>query len=239
VSVNDSKRILALQRAGLPREAVAAIFDLELDELHAITTDPENNHLPAFGGGGAPAPAFIAHNWTANGDTGGIFYALGTNESADAFSNPAVAGRVVATESGIFTPWDPPPHATYLTDRDSTVNIFHSSAAGDHWARWDFGTARSVSLREYTVRSRWDSNQVAGGGPGHPTAWQLQGSNDGSTWDVIDVVAAAGFTALDQWKHFTCDNPDLGPYRYIRLLDSADTYLILGEVELYGDLYTS
>jgi hypothetical protein len=135
VSVNDSKRILALQRAGLPREAVAAIFDLELDELHAITTDPENNHLPAFGGGGAPAPAFIAHNWTANGDTGGIFYALGTNESADAFSNPAVAGRVVATESGIFTPWDPPPHATYLTDRDSTPRRRATTGRGGTSAR--------------------------------------------------------------------------------------------------------
>jgi hypothetical protein len=98
---------------------------------------------------------------------------------------------------------------------------------------WDFGAARSVSLREYTVKSRWDSNS---GLPADSLA--AAGKQRRPTWDVLDDGAAPGFTATDQWRHFTCDSPDLGPYRYVRLIDYADAYLVLGEVELYGDLYT-
>jgi hypothetical protein len=137
----------------------------------------------------------------------------------------------VATESGVFTPWSPSPTALYLTDRDSTVNVFLSVPDGEgNWVMWDFGATHSVKLREYTVKSRWDQNVWM------PTAWQLQGSTDGVTWDALDVVSAAPFSGMDQWQHFNCDNPDMGPYRYIRILDTADAHLALGEVELYGDL---
>jgi hypothetical protein len=177
-------------------------------------------------GGGSSGP--VAHDYVSDGDANGIFYALGTL-SGD-FTNPAEDGVVVASESGILTPWNPPPHATYLTDRDSSVNIFHTPGPAVGWVLWDF-IGRRVKVREYTVRSRWDSNTL------HPTAWQLQGSNDGATWDVLDD-GAPGFTTTDQWRHFTCDSVPTDPYRYVRLIDYTDSYLVLGEVELYGDLYT-
>jgi hypothetical protein len=93
---------------------------------------------------------------------------------------------------------------------------------------WDF-IGRRVKVREYTVKNRWDSTLA------WPSALTLQGSNDGVAWTDLDA-ASPGYTAVDQWKHFTCDNVPADPFRYVRLLDTADTYLVLGEVELYGDL---
>jgi hypothetical protein len=229
VSANDAKRILALQRAGLNREAVAAIFDLELDELHAITTDPENNHLPA-GGGGSEAPAFVTHDYASDGDANGIFYALGLEAGGGSFVNPAPAdgsGPVLSSENAVL---GSDAKAENLTDR-TVGTLFHSGGNGNNWALWDFGAARSVSLRDYTVKSRYNSGLT------WPTAWQLQASNDNATWDVLDDVTAPGWTAVDQWRHFVVDSPDLGPYRYVRIIDYADAYLVMGEVELYGDLY--
>jgi hypothetical protein len=191
--------------------------------VFAIKLDTEST------GGSSPAGG---HDWISNGDTNGIFYALGQSFGGGTFANPAgPGGPVTVTESGIFAPWDPPPHGTYLTDRDSTVNVMLTIPDGEgNWVMWDFGPTNSVRLREYTVRSRWDQNVWM------PTAWLLEGSNDGSTWAALDAVTAAPFSAMDQWQHFNVDNANMGPYRYIRILDTADAHLALGEVELYGDL---
>jgi hypothetical protein len=242
--VTDAERIATLRRAGFRRSVIAALLGVTVAQVQQVIEDPANapslqlvGALPdvqsALTNGALTVPAsppgIVAHDYVSNGDTNGIFYALGT--LGGPFSNPAVDGPVVVTESSILVPWDPPPHATYLTDRDSTVNIFQTAGPAVGWAMWDFGTARAVKLRDYTVRSRWDANTL------HPTAFQLQGSNDGATWDVLDD-ASPGFTGVDQWRHFACDVVPDNPYRYIRLIDYADGYLILGEVELYGDLYT-
>lgn len=177
-----------------------------------------------------PGSLVGSYDWVSNGDENGIFFALGALDGS--WSNPADGGVVVPSESSYLVPWNPPPTAVYLTDRNSAVNIFHSAGVGDSWVQWDFGTAHAVSLREYTVRNRWDSGLY------WPTHWKLQGSNNGTDWTDIDEEAAPGYTAVDQWKHFTVDTPDAGPYRYIRLHDTTDAYLTLSEVELYGDLVT-
>jgi hypothetical protein len=243
--MTDAERVTALRHAGLTRSTIAAILGTTVEHIQAVLANPGSAPpLPVsvgipevqtaldagtlvVPGGGSSGP--VAHDYVSNGDANGIFYALGTL-GGGAFSNPAEgSGPVVATESGILVPWNPPPHATYLTDRDSTVNIFHSAGGGNGWAQWDF-IGRKVKVREYTVRSRWDS------GIALPTAFQLQGSNNGSDWTVLDD-ASPGFTTTDQWRHFTCDTVPTDPFRYIRLIDYTDDAFVLGEVELYGDLY--
>jgi hypothetical protein len=241
--MTDTERVIALLRAGLNEEAIAAVLGAEVADIHkhvlAADDAPALGIVPTVQGAlnsgdivvPGSAPSFVAHDYVSDGDTNGIFYALGAEGGS--FLNPARSGGpVVASESGILAPWEPPPHATYLTDRDSTVNIFHSSAAGANWAMWDFGTGHSVKVREYTVKSRWDSSVA------WPSHWKLQGSHDSVAWTDLDEVASPGFTALDQWRHFACDNVPADTFRYIRLIDTTDTYLVLGEVELYGDLYT-
>jgi hypothetical protein len=242
--MNDATRITTLRHAGLSRPAIAAILGASVEQVEAVIRDPEHapplptratipdvqtaldtGTLVAPGGSSGP----VAHDYVSNGDANGIFYALGTL-GGGSFQNPVRSGGpVVATPASTLTPWNPPPTPDYLTDRDSTVNIFHTAGPAVGWVLWDF-VGRRVKLRDYTVRSRWDSNSL------HPTAFQLQGSNDGSSWDVLDD-GAPGFTTVDQWRHFTCDSVPTDPYRYVRLIDYADSYLVLGEVELYGDLY--
>jgi hypothetical protein len=229
-------------RDGLSPATIAAILNVGLADVQAVISGdaelPAAATIPAVqtaldagtlvvpGGGSSGA---VAHDYVSNGDTNGIFYALGTL-GGGSFQNPARSGGPVAVSySSILVPWNPPPTPDYLTDRDSTVNIFHTGGPAVGWVMWDF-IGRRVKVRDYTLRSRWDSNTL------HPTALQLQGSNDGDTeWTVLDD-AAPGFTAADQWRHFTCDSVPTDPFRYLRLIDYADANLVLGEVELYGDL---
>jgi hypothetical protein len=180
------------------------------------------------GGGGGGGGVTTALDFVSLGDANGIFYFLGTNGLSQAFSNP-VPGVVAVSDSGVFSPWNPTPTPVYLTDRDSTVNIFHSSADTPHWILWDFGTGAQVKIRDYTVKNRWDQ------GVYFPTRFILEGSHDGAAWDLIDD-STVNYTLLDQWARPALDHPNLGPYRYIRLSDPGDPYLVLGEVEFYGDL---
>jgi hypothetical protein len=244
--VTDAERIATLRRAGFRRSVIAAMLGVTVDQIQQVIEDPANapplqlvGSVPdvqnALTNGVLTVPAappeIVARDFVSLGDTNGIFYYLGTNGLSQAFSNP-YGVSVTATDSGEFSPWNPTPTPEYLTDRDSTVNIFHSSAHGGvNWVMWDFGTAHAVKLRDYTVKNRWDQGLY------FPTRFVLEGSHDGSAWDAIDD-STVNYTTLDQWARPAVDHPDLGPYRYIRLSDPNDVYLVLGEVELYGDLYT-
>jgi hypothetical protein len=74
---------------------------------------------------------------------------------------------------------------------------------------------------------------------GHfPRRFQIRGSNDGVTWDMLISISGAGPTLNAWWS-----TPILGayPYRIIRIYNTgADstgyTYLTLGDVEFWGVL---
>ncbi|MGE0604837.1 MAG: DUF2793 domain-containing protein [Xanthobacteraceae bacterium] len=92
----------------------------------------------------------------------------------------------------------------------------------------DFGSGNAKTIASYKMRARND------GSPLGPTAWELLGSNDASSWSTLDSRAAQSFTS-GELKTFAVASP--GSYRYYRLAVSATgagSNLSLGEYELHS-----
>jgi hypothetical protein len=90
----------------------------------------------------------------------------------------------------------------------------------------DFGSGNAKTIASYKMRARND------GTPLGPTAWELRGSNDGSSWTTLDSRTSQSFTSGEQ-KNITVASP--ASYRYYRLAVSATgggSNLSLGEYEL-------
>lgn len=68
-----------------------------------------------------------------------------------------------------------------------------------------------------------------------PTAWQFQGSSDGSTWTTLDSKSSQSFTNRYQTNFYSLTNDTA--YNYYRLNITANgggTELQLSEFQLFG-----
>ena len=75
---------------------------------------------------------------------------------------------------------------------------------------------------------------TAGAAPGDPSAWILEGSDDGVTWTTVDTRSEVVFANRGQTTPFKVANP--GSYRQFRLTVTAGAPTIsLSEVELLTD----
>ena len=167
-----------------------------------------------------------SYAYQSNGDTNGVFYAIGTNFGRESWTNPHTSGRIVVTARNLANG-----SVEMAVDRAAS-NLLNSSSPSDNWFSFDLGAGRSLQLTQYSYRARNDSADL-------PTGWDLQGSNDGSAWTAIETRTGLSFTA-SSWQTFTLATQS-DPYRYFRLArhgadaDGAN-YFGLGELELYGDL---
>ena len=109
---------------------------------------------------------------------------------------------------------------TISDSRGNTTNlqaIFNGStesvivgAWNTYWIKIDY--AKNTSLSSYTIQA--DNNAI----PEYPSAWTLQGSNDGVTWKVIQTQTGIVFS-LNETKTFPVSQSE--PYKQYRLLFSG------------------
>ena len=107
----------------------------------------------------------------------------------------------------------------HIVDLDGD-NYFRSRDVAKSWIRWEF--KNPVSLVAYAMRS------CAGFGMGfsHPSSWELQGSNDGTTWNVLDRrennddLNGAGLIAK-----FRFNQAPSGKFRFIQLVQTGPNHL--------------
>jgi hypothetical protein len=95
------------------------------------------------------------------------------------------------------------------------------------WLQHEFGIANKKTVVEYTIQVRTaDANSK-------PTAWKLQGSNDGGgTWTDLDVVTGYTFAADGPFT-FTIDTPgSYASYRLYITATSGGNYVQIREWEL-------
>jgi len=91
----------------------------------------------------------------------------------------------------------------------------------------DFGSGNAKTISSYKMRARNDATPLG------PTAWDLRGSNNGSSWTTLDSRSSQSFTSGEQ-KVFSVGTP--GSYRYYRLAltaTGAGSNVSLGEYELF------
>ncbi|GEM_PF-4479536 len=123
------------------------------------------------------------------------------------------SGRWFATASGTF------PSPSYT---------------GEQWLQLYFG-GEETAIDKYIFRSR-AANQTM------PNTWTLQGSNDGSAWDIIDI--RTDYTP-DKWGGAYSDVvlplANRVVYKYYRVVipktNSGATFSDIGELLFLGDLY--
>jgi len=129
-------------------------------------------------------------------------------------------GRGAATTSAVNTGVD------VLFDNSSlTEAVFQAPTPVS--ISWTFDRTPAAPVRFYTLTS--------GGTGGHPTAWVLEGSNDGTTWNQLDRRDGEAFEWARYTRPFRLDAP--GSYRHYRLVITAasdDRKFSLAEVELLG-----
>ncbi len=111
---------------------------------------------------------------------------------------------------------------------NTATTVWYAGASLPQWLQIDLNTAAGISA--YKLRFRNDG----AGAVGYPTAWTLQGSNDGSGFTVIDTQTGAPAWSVNEQRSYTLAAPQT--YRYYRLNFTAgeSSLALIGEVELTG-----
>jgi len=100
----------------------------------------------------------------------------------------------------------------HLVDNDITTKYLSQNYNPNFWFQLQFPTAQVVN--EYTFTSGNDSPER------DPKDWNLQGSNDGTTWTTLDTRTGETFANREQTVTFTFSNNT--PYTYYRVNVTAN-----------------
>jgi hypothetical protein len=186
------------------------------------------SNLPGDGGDPAPTYEFV---YQSDGDANGIFHAIGTNFGTSPWVNPVTANRISVTNTSSSTT------AEILFDRtaDSWFFLNPINGQGYGWVRIDLGANRKAKINAYSIRANNYSLRL-------PRAWKLEGSNDDTTWEVIDHQTYNN-QIQSPMAWLTIQNiASTAQYRYIRFKGDNrsepgdDGYVMINEIELYGNL---
>jgi hypothetical protein len=110
---------------------------------------------------------------------------------------------------------------------DNTSGTQTSLTGASRSAGFDFDAPRQVSF--YTLTSG------KGDAASDPSAWVLEGSDDGTTWTVLDARSGESFAWRRQTRPFEVKDP--GAYRHYRLefTKGGDASTTLSEIELLSN----
>lgn len=164
--------------------------------------------------------------------TMGILQYIGTVNGTTSFTAPHPS-RVTITFNNTQTG-----AIANVVDKIDTTGVSWGNAAttANNWMRIQF-LNNTVKVHSYTLTT-------------HPTtvgnflrAWELQGSNDGTNWTVLDSRSDDNFWGLNQRLYFVCNQMKDVYYSYIRLVlgnlnSSATRTMALGDIELFGAVTT-
>ncbi|HEY8902841.1 MAG TPA: RICIN domain-containing protein [Chthoniobacterales bacterium] len=103
------------------------------------------------------------------------------------------------------------------------------SAAPTGWIQKDFGANSAQTVKRYTIGCADVATR-------DPKDWQLQGSQDGSSWTTLDTQSGQTFAYRLQQHTYNIGNTTA--YRYYRLnvtANNGDTTLAVAELGLWSD----
>ncbi len=195
--------------------AYKSILASDLQAYFGSSTSTNSSSTP-----GLPA----TRTFSLSGDNNGVFYYLGTSKGATAWNNPSgVSIGVTASSVGFGS-------VELLTNRAD--DQFYTGNIANSWVEFDLGTL-ALKCNYYCLRNR---NQDIH----YLRNWQLQGSNDGNTWAVLDdQVNNSTLNTPSQWLSLpVTSSVQYSKFRIFETgINSSNAYYVcLGEVELYGVL---
>jgi hypothetical protein len=167
-------------------------------------------------------------SFNAVGDINGICYWLGSKNGS--WVNPHTSGRLQVSMSGIGGGT-----VEKIVDRLGSATIYTLNAVNS-WIAIDFLNYK-IKPNYYSIRHDNETGYYL-------RNWKLQGSNDATNW--IDLDEKNNNTAInspDRWGGFPLSGI-ASFYKILRILQTglnsnSDNYLVIGELEFYGDVVRS
>ena len=144
----------------------------------------------------------------------------------------------IARTSGgtVYSQGDNPPNELdddAFDDNTATKWLDAGGTDGQSWITYHYGGGAEYKIARYSITSANDFPVR------DPKDWNLEGSDDNSTWIILDTQSGIEFISRFQTKNFTIANESVGNYNYYRLnitdiwdAPSANS-VQLSEIELY------
>jgi hypothetical protein len=121
---------------------------------------------------------------------------------------------------------------TQAFDGNAATKWFAGNGVKTGWLAYQFAGNATHVVTSYAVTS---ANDVPGR---DPSAWTLEGSNDGdgATWIEVDARTGQTFARRHETLGFTCTSPaSFARYRLNISANSGGNELQLAEVQLFGN----
>lgn len=142
-----------------------------------------------------------------------------------ALTDPALGGTGTASSS-MFSHEG----GSEAFDLDITSKWFAGDGNPTGWLAYQFAETETHVVTSYSLTSANDVPER------DPSAWELQGSDDGSSWVTIDERSTEVFATRRQTNSYTCANTTAyGWYRLLVTANGGADSLQLSELVLYGD----
>ena len=139
--------------------------------------------------------------------------------------NLAQGGTVSASNPGVS-----PEDMTKAFDGKSASKWFAGNGVTTGWIAYQFAGSTSHTVTSYAITSANDMPAR------DPFDWQLQGSNDGTTWTTVDTRASQVFVNRFQTNGYACVNSTAYQrYRLNVTANSGGNELQLAEIQLFGN----
>ncbi|EFM10835.1 Carbohydrate binding family 25 [Paenibacillus curdlanolyticus YK9] len=122
-------------------------------------------------------------------------------------NSPANQGKSSAFDSNNLTKW----------------LIFNNTG----WIQYQFAGSDKYAINQYTIRSAEDYPER------DPASWTLKGSNDGTSWTLLDTQQNQTFTNRYEVKTYQFSNTTLYNYYRFEFNNHSGTILQLAEIELF------
>jgi hypothetical protein len=140
-----------------------------------------------------------------------------------ALPNLAQGGTVTSSNPNVS-----PEDMTKAFDNSSSTKWYATVTTA--WIAYQFAGTTTHKVTSYAITS---ANDVP---TRDPSAWQFQGSNDGTTWTTLDTRTAQVFTNRFQTNGYTCaNNTAYTSYRLNITANSGATSVQLAEIQLFGN----
>lgn len=128
---------------------------------------------------------------------------------------------------------DPDKNVSFVSDSD-WESYWFSDNVPNSWVQFDFKD-KLIIVTDYTIQSD-------GSDGNHLLHWELEGSNDGKNWEVIDKRDTNDLNSFYKVKSYSCFLEK--PFRMLRLRQtgknsSNQDYMLLASIEFFGELLNS
>lgn len=187
----------------------------------SIRPDSLYNRVPA-----TIEVAFESESSTSYSTYGGDFAPHSMN--ADTSGGYTASSDSEYTPEDLFHPW------RAFDGRYIGILTYYVANTNHAWLKLDFGTNPKYPLYGYGVRVNTipEPNRA-------PKNWTMEGSQDGTTWTILDTQVNQTSWASGELRNFTCATPTGISYQYLRINVSAnngDTYLEIAELYFYNEV---